>query len=324
MHESQNGTKLLDFEPALATFYDDVVAGLRQRPRSLPCKYFYDERGSRLFDQICELDEYYVTRTELSIMEQYAGEMAEQIGPGVMLVEYGSGSSVKTRLLLDHLIEPVAYVPVDISREHLQKSADDLAQSYPDIEVLSVCADFTEHFELPEAHVQPTHNAVYFPGSTIGNFLPEAARAMLQHLVDICGCGGGLLLGIDLQKDIDVLELAYNDPAGVTAEFNLNLLERINRELDGEISVDQFEHRAHYNQELDRIEIALVSQCDQTLKVRDSLFEIGAGESICTEYSHKYTIEGFSRLAADAGLTLRKQWTDEQNRFAVLHFAILQ
>ena len=323
MQESQNGSKLLDFEPDIATFYDDVVEGLSQRPRSLPCKYFYDERGSKLFDQICELDEYYVTRTELSIMQQYAGEMAEQIGPGVMLVEYGSGSSVKTRILLDHLNEPVAYVPVDISREHLQNSADDLALSYPDIEVLSVCADFTEDFELPTSHVEPTHNAVYFPGSTIGNFLPEAARSTLKHLVNICGCGGGLLIGIDLQKDINVLELAYNDPSGVTAEFNLNLLERINRELDGEISVEQFAHRAHYNQELDRIEIVLVSQCDQTLKVRDSLFEIGAGESICTEYSHKYTIEGFAKIAADAGLTLRKQWTDEQNRFAVLHFAIL-
>lgn len=324
MAESPTATKLLDFEPALETFYDDVIAGFSQHSRSLPCKYFYDERGSQLFDQICELDEYYLTRTELSIMSQYAEEMAEQIGPGVMLVEYGSGSSIKTRILLDHLRDPVAYVPVDISRDHLQKSADNLAMLFPEIEVLSVCADFTENFELPISQREPTHNAVYFPGSTIGNFQPEIAQTMLTRLVDLCGCGGGLLLGVDLQKDIHVLESAYNDAAGVTAEFNLNLLRRINRELDGDINVDQFAHKAHYNQTSNRIELALVSQCDQTLNVGDHSFDFLKGESIHTEYSHKYTIDGFAALAAAAGLTLRKQWTDKQDRFAVLHFAILE
>ncbi|MCG8449364.1 MAG: L-histidine N(alpha)-methyltransferase [Pirellulales bacterium] len=323
MTESSTGTKLLDFEPPVETFYDDVVAGLSSQPRSLPCKYFYDERGSKLFDQICELDEYYLTRTELSIMSRYAEEMAAQIGPSVMLVEYGSGSSIKTRILLDHLRSPVAYVPVDISRDHLRHSADNLAMMFPDIEVLSVCADFTEDFELPVSRRESTHNAVYFPGSTIGNFQPEAAQAILSRLVNLCGCGGGLLLGIDLQKDRKTLESAYNDDAGVTAAFNLNLLGRINRELDGDIRMDQFAHRAHYNEALNRVEIALVSQCDQTLNIGHRSFDLAAGESIHTEYSHKYTIDGFAELAAVAGLTLRKAWTDPQNRFAVLYFAIL-
>lgn len=315
--------KLLDFAPTMKTFYDDVVAGLAQRPRSLPCKYFYDERGSRLFDEICNLDEYYLTRTELSIMSRCAVEMAVQIGPGVMLLEYGSGSSIKTRILLDQLPDPVAYVPVDISHDHLRQSADDLAQLYPDIEVLPVCADFTEDFELPTSKCVPTHNAVYFPGSTIGNFQPVEAQAMLARIVRLCGCGGGLLIGIDLQKDVGVIESAYNDTAGITAEFNLNLLNRINRELDGDISLSQFEHRAHYNEVLNRVEMYLVSGCDQTISIGDRSFDIAAGEAIHTEYSHKYTIDGFAELAAGAGLTLRRQWTDRRDRFAVLHFAVL-
>lgn len=316
------GATLLDFEPAVESFYDDVVEGLSGDAKSLPCKYFYDERGSQLFDQICELEEYYLTRTELAIMRQHAGEIAEQIGPGVMLVEYGSGSSIKTRLLLDKLQNPAAYVPVDISRDHLEASANRLLDIYPDLEVLPVCADFTEEFELPESTVTATHNAVYFPGSTIGNFRPEAARAMLVQIVELCGCGGGLVIGVDLQKDAATLESAYDDREGVTADFNLNLLHRINRELDGDIEVDQFEHRAWYNEAMNRIEISLVSQCDQTIGVRDRAFEFADGESIHTEYSHKYTVEGFAELAADAGLTLRKHWTDERKRFAVLHLVV--
>jgi len=323
MANSRAETKLLDFVPDKKAFYDDVVDGLSRRPRSLPCKYFYDERGSQLFEKICKLDEYYLTRTELSIMRQYANEMAEQIGPGVSFVEYGSGSGIKTRILLDHLRDPVAYVPVDISREHLQQTADHLARLYPDIEVLPVCADFTEDFELPTSQHESTHNAVYFPGSTIGNFQVEAAQAMLARIVRLCGCGGGLLIGIDLQKDIKVIESAYNDNQGITAEFNLNLLGRINRELNGDICLDQFEHTACYNVADNRIEMYLVSRCDQTVRVGDRSFDIAAGEAIRTEYSHKYTIDGFAELAAAVGLTLRRRWTDEDDLFAVLHFAVL-
>jgi len=324
MTKPDAGTNLLDFEPAAQTFYDDVVAGLSRPERSLPCKYFYDERGSKLFEQICQLDEYYLTRTELSIMRRHAGQMAEQIGRGVMLVEYGSGSSIKTRILLDHLADPVAYVPVDISRDHLQQSADDLHRHYPDLEVLPVCADFTEDFELPVSRREPTHDAVYFPGSTIGNFQPQAAQAMLRRIVRLCGCGGGLLIGIDLQKDARTLEAAYDDSQGVTAQFNLNLLRRINRELDGDIRVQDFRHLARYNEALGRIEIYLVSRCDQTIRIGDHAFDLAEGETIHTENSHKYTIDGFADLAAAAGLTLRRHWTDPQDRFAVLHLAILK
>ncbi|MCG8586488.1 MAG: L-histidine N(alpha)-methyltransferase [Pirellulales bacterium] len=319
----ESTTTLLDFTPATKQFHADVVDGLSQQPPSLPCKYFYDERGSQLFDEICELDEYYLTRTELEIMSRHADEMAEQIGPGAMLIEYGSGSSVKTRMLLDHLDDPVAYVPVDISRDHLHHNANELASQYPAIEMLPVCADFVEHFELPVPKRKQTHNAVYFPGSTIGNFEPKAAEDMLKRIVSLCGCGGGLLLGIDLQKDPHVIEAAYNDQQGVTAKFNLNLLERIDRELDAEVQVEQFAHRAVYNEPRGRVEIDVVSLDDQEIRVGDETFEFEAGDTIRTEYSHKYTIDGFAELAAGAGLELHREWTDPKHHFAVLHFAVM-
>lgn len=255
-------------------------------------------------------------------MVQYGAEMAEQIGPGVMLVEYGSGSSIKTRILLEHLEEAVAYAPVDISREHLIESANELARRFPDVEVLPVCADFTEPFDLPDPTSEPTHNAVYFPGSTIGNFTPDAAEQMLRQIVKLCGCGGGLLIGIDLQKDVSVIEAAYNDRAEVTAAFNLNLLHRINRELNANFRVDQFSHRALYDAEHGRVEISIVSECEQSVELEGHVFEFEAGETIHTEYSHKYTIEGFAKMAAAAGLTLRKSWTDSDELFGVLHLVV--
>lgn len=323
MYDDNQATALLDLEPTVAVFLDDVVEGLSQSPKCLPCKYFYDERGSQLFDQICELDEYYLTRAELSVMRQYAGEMAEQIGPEVMLVEYGSGSSIKTRLLLDHLPDPVAYVPVDISREHLEQTAKALAEDYPHIEVLPVCADFTQEFDLPVSVREPSHAAVYFPGSTIGNFTPDEASELLGYIAPLCGTGGGLLIGIDLQKDVGTIEAAYDDAQGVTADFNLNLLRRINRELGGDFRLDRFRHRAVYNPRLGRVELGLASQCRQQVDVAGESFTFEKGEEIRTEYSHKYTIDGFADLAAEVGLTLRRRWTDEASRFAVLHFAVL-
>jgi dimethylhistidine N-methyltransferase len=314
---------LLDQEPSSGDFVDEVLLGLRQSPRTLPCKYFYDERGSRLFDQICELDEYYLTRTEQAIMDAYAPQMAAQIGPGVMLVEYGSGSSVKTRVLLEHLHDVAAYVPVDISREHLQHTCRNLAKRYPTLDILPVCADFTTDFDLPIPQREPTHCAVYFPGSTIGNFKRDEAEELLSRIAPLCGAGGGLLIGIDLEKDRETLEAAYNDSRGVTAEFNLNLLRRINRELGGDFRLETFRHVATYNAEQGRIEIFLQSLCDQVFTVAGSAFRIAAGELICTEHSHKYTVDGFARTASKVGLTLRKQWTDDKERFAVLHFAIV-
>ncbi len=314
---------LLDQEPSSASFLDEVLRGLQQSPKTLPCKYFYDKRGSQLFDQICDLDEYYLTRTELAIMDTYAPQMAAQIGTGVMLVEYGSGSSVKTRILLDHLPEVAAYVPVDISRKHLQHTCLNLARCYPTLEVLPVCADFTMDFDLPIPRCEPTHCAVYFPGSTIGNFGRRESEKLLAQIASLCGAGGGLLIGIDLQKGLETIEAAYNDAEGITAEFNLNLLRRINRELDGDFHLERFRHVATYNAKLGRVELFLRSLRDQVVTVAGTTFGLAANELISTEHSHKYTVDGFSQMAANAGLTLRKQWTDDDDRFAVLHFAIV-
>jgi len=307
---------------ATHVFLNDVRAGLRAAEKVLPCKYFYDKRGSELFDRICLLEEYYLTRSELAIMERGAAEMGKQIGPGVRLVEYGSGSSVKTRYLLDALPGAVAYVPVDISGEHLEQTASELAADYPRIEVLPVCADFTGAFALPQSTRVASHTAVYFPGSTIGNFLPPRATELLRNISSLCGRGGGLLIGIDLKKDAARIEAAYNDLQGVTAAFNLNLLRRINRELEGDFDLNQFCHRALYNPELGRVEIDLVSCRTQTVTVAGDVYEFAAGEAIRTEYSHKYTVEEFADLAAMAGLVLHHQWADEARNFAVLHLVV--
>ncbi len=296
-----------------------VVTGLTRRPRAVPCKYLYDRRGSRLFDDICALAEYYPTRAELEIMQRYSAEMASQIGPRVMLVEFGSGSSVKTRVLLGALIDPVAYVPLDISREHLLRTAAELEKEFPHIEILPLVADFTGEFTLPRSRRAADHCAVYFPGSTIGNLTPDRAVELLQRIGTTVGVDGGLLIGVDLQKDAGTIEAAYNDSEGVTAEFNKNLLWRINRELDGTIDPDSFSHRAIYNEEKGRVEISLVSDRDQTVSVGPRSFDFIEGESILTEYSHKYTVEGFSDLARKAGFTPRRFWSDASRLFAVAH-----
>ncbi len=248
--------------------------------------------------------------------------MGQQIGPGAMLVEYGSGSSVKTRYLLDGLPEPAAYVPVDISGEHLLRTAAELAGDYPHIEVLPVCADFTQPFALPRASCAVSHAAVYFPGSTIGNFTPARARDLLRQIATLCGSGGGLLIGIDLKKDVATIEAAYNDRQGVTAQFNGNLLHRINRELDADFDLDAFYHRALYNADEGRVETYLVSRCPQQVTIADRSFRFAAGEAICTEYSHKYSVDEFAALAAEAGLALHRHWTDARQYFAVLHLVV--
>lgn len=313
---------LIDVAPDRSEFFDDVIAALSESQKRLPCKYFYDQRGSELFEQICELDEYYLTRTELQIMRANAGEIADQIGPGVMLVEYGSGSSVKTRILLDALHDPVAYVPVDISREHLQQVAGRLARAYPRIEILPVCADFAQSFALPTSRREPSHTAVFFPGSTIGNFALPKARALLSQISRLCRTGGGLVIGIDLRKDRESLEAAYNDRFGVTAVFNRNLLVRINRELGADFDLRKFRHTARFDSTASRVEMHLVSQCRQTVTIGEHEFEFERGESVCTEHSHKYTIDSFAELAAKVGLALHKSWCDPRQLFAVLHFVV--
>ena len=317
----QHGTAktLADYAPDVAQLRADVVAGLSLPQKRLPSKYFYDERGSQLFDRICELEEYYPTRTELAIMHAHVGEMIERIGPGALLIEYGSGSSLKTRILLDHLERPAGYAPVDVSREHLLATAEALAAEYPHVPIHPVCADFTGAYELPAFATEGARRVVYFPGSTIGNFPPEAAQRLLAHLAHVCGRGGGALIGIDLQKSPAVLEAAYNDAEGVTAEFNLNLLERIDRELGADFDLRRFAHRAFYNRERGCIEMHLESLADQKVSIGDRIFAFRAGETIHTELSYKYTREGFAALAARAGLTLVEEWTDPAKLFAVVY-----
>jgi len=317
----------LNSQPARLTtrqhvFLRDCLAGLRARPKRLPCKYFYDQRGSQLFDRICALDEYYLTRAELAIMDQFAPEMGAQIGERAMLVEFGSGSSVKTRYLLDALTDPVAYVPIDVSGDHLRLTARELARDYPHIEILPVWADFTRDFDLPRTARTSSSTTIYFPGSTIGNFLPAAAARLLRRIAICCGMVGGLLIGIDLQKDQVRIEAAYNDRLGVTAEFNLNLLGRMNRELAADFDLNQFSHRANYNQAASRIEMYLVSRQAQTVIIGGEAIEFAAGEAICTEYSHKYTVEQFATMAAKAGLSIRARWMDANRDFAVLQFTV--
>ena len=301
------------------SFFDDVIAGLSRPAKRLQCKYFYDERGSLLFDEICELDEYYLTRTEQAIMDRHAPEMASQLGEGVMLIEFGSGSSTKTQVLLTNLINPSAYVPLDISEDHLLNTGEKLREEFPEIEILPVIADFTHGFELPRPKIKPSHAAVYFPGSTIGNFETQQAKQILMNISGLLGPEGGLLIGIDLQKEPEIIHAAYNDSEGVTDQFNLNILHRINSELDANFDVQQFEHLAFYNQAQGRVEIYLVSCCEQTVQIGEHLFEFATGERVFTEYSHKYSIESFAKMAAAAGFTLHQHWSDEEKLFAVLH-----
>ncbi|MEX1055940.1 MAG: L-histidine N(alpha)-methyltransferase [Rhodothermales bacterium] len=309
--------RILDLHPEKDILKEEVLEGLCAAPKHLPCKLLYDERGSKLFDRICELEEYYLTRTEMSIMEAYADEMVDRLGTGVLLVEYGSGSSVKTRSLLDRLSVPVGYVPIDISKQHLVDAAKSIAVAYPEIEVIPVCADYTQQIRLPQPSVKASRVVVFFPGSTIGNFDPDEARSFLRRIAATCSRGGGLLIGVDLQKPTSVIESAYNDEAGVTADFNKNILRRINREIGSDFELDRFDHDAVYNSERGRIEMYLVSRIDQTVRVDGLSVELGRGERICTEHSYKYTHEGFAGLAASAGFDVREVWTDPRSYFSV-------
>ena len=309
--------RLHDFNPGQDCFRAEVLSGLRKSSKELPSKYFYDEHGSSLFERICALDEYYIPSTEAAIMETYIEEMVELLGPGVLLIEYGSGSSAKTRILLDNLHELAAYVPIDICREQLLCAARELVSVYSGLEVLPVCADYTNSFELPLPRQPSERKVVYFPGSTIGNFDPVPARRFLEHIAGVCGPGGGLLIGVDLKKDPGVLHRAYNDGEGVTAAFNLNLLERINRELKGDFQLDWFEHYAFYNPGEGRVEMHLVSLRDQTVHLDNVAISFARGESIWTESSYKFTLDEFEQMAGAAGFKVEKVWTDKRQWFSV-------
>ncbi|MFC2035358.1 L-histidine N(alpha)-methyltransferase [Chloroflexota bacterium] len=306
-----------DFKLGQDRFRAEVLNGLRKAQKELPSKYFYDKQGSYLFERICALNEYYIPRTEAAIMETYAEEMIDLLGPRILLIEYGSGSCDKVRVLLDYLHDLVAYIPVDISREQLLLATGELLSAYSGLEVLPVCADYTSGFELPVPKRPNERKVVYFPGSTIGNFDPIPAKQFLERVAKVCGPGGALLIGIDLQKDPGILHRAYNDDHGITAAFNFNLLKRINRELDCNIRVEWFEHYAFYNPREGRVEMHLVSLRDQIVNLDGVTIPFTKGESIWTESSYKYTLDGFEEMATVAGFNVEHIWTDERQWFSV-------
>ncbi|MGH7045706.1 MAG: L-histidine N(alpha)-methyltransferase [Stellaceae bacterium] len=312
----------VDLAPGEESFRDAVLNGLARPHKAIPCKFFYDTRGSALFEEICRLPEYYPTRTEIAILEGNAGEIAAQMGSHCRIIEFGSGASDKARILLRALDRPAAYVPVDISREHLHQAALSLAGDFPDLPVVAVCADYTRPFAVPPLSGPSGKRVGFFPGSTIGNFEPDPARRFLANCARILGPGGEMLIGADLKKDPRILEAAYNDRAGVTAAFNLNVLERINRELDGDLDLDLFAHFAVYNEAEGRVEIYVRSLADQWATIAGRPFAFTAGELIHTEYSYKYSVPEFRALAATAGFRPVDTWTDPGELFSVHYFRL--
>lgn len=307
-----------DFEPEIGNFYDDVVAGLSLPRKQIPPKYFYDDTGSRLFDAICETEEYYPTRTEMAIMEANLAEICECLGHDCVLIEPGSGSSQKVRMLLDRL-EPHIYMPLDISLDYLKGVAHQLADEYPHIHVAAACVDYTSPFALP--HIpQDKRKVAFFPGSSIGNFEPKEAVNFLNNLRNVVGDNGGLLIGVDLKKDNSILDAAYNDDQGITAQFNLNLLQRMQAELGAKLDSTLFAHRAFYNPAGGRVEMHLQSRQAQVIQIDQHRFHLAAGEMIHTENSYKYSIAEFQSVAQRAGFVSRKVWTDRNQLFSLHYF----
>lgn len=306
-----------DLAPTEENFRDAVLTGLSREPKTLPCKFFYDARGSELFEEICRVPEYYLTRTEIAILDEHAGDVAGRIGEHCRLIELGSGASTKVRILLRALKAPAAYVPIDISREHLRDAAAQLAADFPSVPVIAVCADYTKPFPLPPLPGPPGKRVGFFPGSTIGNFEPEKVVRFLRQCGELIGPKGEMLIGVDLKKDPAILNAAYNDRAGTNAAFNLNLLHRIRRELDGDLELDRFAHLAFYNDEAGRMELYIESLADQSVTIAGRRFDLAAGERIHTENSYKYAIGEFRSLAARAGFSAVHTWTDRNDLFSV-------
>jgi dimethylhistidine N-methyltransferase len=307
-----------------SAFEADVLAGLSAIPKRLPPKYFYDAVGSLLFERITELPEYYPTRCEMRILRDHARDIAKLVPEGAALVEFGSGSSKKARILLRALRPLAAYVPVDICGEMIEQEALELRPDFPGLKVLPVTADITQKFVLPPPAQAAPVRVGFFPGSTIGNFEPHEAAAFLRNAGRILGAGATLIVGVDLIKPVEVLNAAYNDAAGVTAKFNLNLLVRINRELGGTVKLDTFEHHAFYNRERHRIEMHLASLKRQKVKVAGATIEFRAGETIHTENSYKYSVESLGALARGAGWQPAAVWTDERNYFSIQAFTLAE
>lgn len=308
---------LTDLRPKPDDIIGDALAGLSRTPKRLPSKYFYDARGSKLFEDITRLPEYYLTRVEQALLDASMLQIAAAIGPGAHVVEYGSGSGRKTLQLLEGLRDPVAYTPIEISRTALLASTAKLAACFPDIEMLPVCADFTAPVALPLPAREPRRTLMFFPGSTLGNFTHDEAVGVLRAMHATMGADGRALIGIDLDKDPARIEAAYNDAAGVTAEFTLNLLVRLNREIGSDFDVGAFRHRAVYLRDKQRIETFLVSQHAQNVHVAGRTFHFTSGEAMQVEYSQKYTDGGFESLTASAGLVVAERWNDPNDDFAL-------
>jgi len=309
-------------EPSTDGFLSEAVHGLSQAQKILPCKFLYDEEGSRLFNEICELDEYYPTRAETQILCDNIDEIVALMGRACRLVEFGSGTSAKTRHLLNNHPDISSYIPIDISGGQLLESSARLARDFPQLEIHPIEADYGEISELPASERKPKRTVAFFPGSTIGNFEPEEAVVFLSRVAALCGANGGLLIGVDRKKGRRLLESAYNDRKGVTASFNLNLLARANRELGADFDLSSFYHRAPYNECLGRIEMHLVSARPQVVHLNSHEFHFCQGEHITTEHSYKYTLPGFARLARKAGFELAKCWGDKNHLFGVLFFKV--
>lgn len=294
----------------------EVLSGLSRSQKELSSKLFYDERGSRLFDRICELEEYYPTRTESKIISQNIPEILSYFDSNSLLVELGSGSSTKTLLILDALESLAAYIPIDISEDFLYMTANKLRNRYRDLNIIPLCADYTKPFRLPDIKTPFSKIIAFYPGSTIGNFKPHQAQKFLTNISHIIDKNGGLLIGVDLKKDPKILESAYNDSQGITASFNLNILKRLNMELDADFNLNRFKHHAFYNKDLGRVEMHLVSLQNQTVTIQDHSFFFKKDESIHTENSYKYTIDEFKNLVSGI-FTVEKVWTDSDNLFSL-------
>ena len=315
---SITGERLLfhDMKPKQSSFYEDTIKGLNCRPRSIPPKYFYDEHGSRLFDAICETPEYYPTRTEIAIIKDNIDEICECLGEDCILIEPGSGASKKVRVLLDAL-NPRIYMPLDISSDYLYAVARELVFEYSELRVIAACLDFTAPITLPGHSEHGRRIEAFFPGSSIGNFEPADALVFLNNIHNLVKKDGGLLIGVDLKKDSSIINKAYNDEQGITAQFNMNILARMNRELKANFDFDCFEHRAFYNEALGRLEMHLLCTNSQIVNIENNQFKFKKGESIHTENSYKYSVADFYSLAEEAGFNPQQTWTDKDELFSI-------
>jgi dimethylhistidine N-methyltransferase len=310
-------TDIVDYEPDIGDFRQGLVDGLSKDPKDIPAKFLYDERGSELFEQICETDDYYPTRTEIGIMETCLDEVSELIGPRARIVEFGAGSGRKTRMFLDALEEPAAYLPIEISKAALRGCAERMRKAFPELEVIPICADYTEPVELPKPSTSTGRTVGYYPGSTLGNFEPDEAAAFLKRIHQLCGDDGGLVIGIDLVKDRETLEAAYDDSESVTEAFTMNILDRANREADADFDRDAFDFEAEWQPENRRVQLRLVSTQAQTVHVGDESFDFEAGEPMVTEHSYKFELDQFAKLARETGFTPVETWTDDQEYFSL-------